>query len=675
MSSSSAVPLAAPTPQTDSDLKVMANAIRALSMDAVEAAKSGHPGMPMGCADIAAVLWTQVLKYDAAAPEWPDRDRFVLSAGHGSMLLYAVAYLTGYAAMPLSEIKRFRQFESRTPGHPEHDVAIGVETTTGPLGQGFANAVGMAIAERALHARFGDGLVDHFTYVLASDGDLMEGISHEAASLAGHLGLRKLIVLYDDNKISIDGPTSLSFTDDTLARFRAYGFDVAAVDGHDAEALAAALKTAQASTKPSLIACRTVIGFGAPQKAGTEKCHGSPLGTDEIKGAREKLGWTAPAFEIPEKILAAWRGAGQRGQEARKAWEARYAALDPSTRAAFDLALSGQLPAEVAKTLAALKTKLASDKPAHATRQSSGLALEALMPVLPCLLGGSADLSGSNNTQTKAAGIFTAAEGRGRYLHYGVREHGMAAAMNGMALHGGIIPYGGTFLQFADYCRPAIRLAALMRQRVVFVMTHDSIGLGEDGPTHQPAEHLAALRAIPNLWVLRPCDGIETAECWQIALARQDGPSVIVLSRQAVPTLRDGRSENAAARGGYVLAEAKGKRQATLIATGTEVSIALEAQAQLASQGIAAAVVSLPSMELFFAEDSAYRASVLGDAPRFGVEAAIRQGWDAVLGNEGEFIGMRGFGASAPAPELYRHFGITAEAIAKTVAATVQKRP
>jgi transketolase len=644
----------------------MANAIRALAMDAVEQAKSGHPGMPMGMADVATVLWSKYLRFDPENPTWPDRDRFVLSAGHGSMLLYALVYLAGYKKMTLEEIKRFRQLGSLTPGHPEHDVEIGAETTTGPLGQGFANSVGMALAERILNARFGDDLVDHRTFVIASDGDLMEGISHEAASLAGHLRLGRLVVFYDDNKISIDGPTTLAFTEDVPARFRAYGWHVQSIDGHDpAEIAKAAEEALQATDKPSLIACRTIIGFGAPKKQGTSATHGSPLGAEEVAGARKQLGWDHPPFMIPDEILTAWRKTGARGSAEQKVWRKRHA--ESAQRAEFNRVTEGALPKGLDEIFAQLKTKIAAEKPKAATRQSSGAVLEAILPVMPELIGGSADLTPSNNTQVKNFEPITPANYGGRYVHFGVREHGMAAGMSGMALHGGIIPYGGTFLQFADYCRPALRLAALMKRRVIFVMTHDSIGLGEDGPTHQPVEHLAALRAIPDLLVFRPCDGIETAECWQLALESRDRPSLLSLTRQSVPTLRscDGKvcPENLSACGGYVLAGMDETRDVTLIATGSEVSIAIEARAQLGKDGIKAAVVSMPCTRLFDEQDEDYRASVLGAAPRVVIEAAIEQGWERTIGEKGAFVGMKGFGASAPGDDLYRHFGITAEKV------------
>ena len=648
--------------------KGMSNAIRALAMDAVERAKSGHPGMPMGMADVATVLWSKFLRFDAENPAWPDRDRFILSGGHGSMLLYALAYLSGFKKMTMEEIKNFRQFGSHTAGHPEVDVELGIEMTTGPLGQGLAHSTGFALAERILNARFGSDLVDHRTFVMAGDGDLMEGISHEAASLAGHLKLGRLVVYWDDNKISIDGSTDLSFTEDVQARFRAYGWHVQAIDGHDPAAIEAATKAALAVTdKPSLIACRTIIGFGAPKKQGTHGCHGSPLGTEEIAAARVQLGWPHEPFVIPDTILSAWRAAGTRNRAAYQAWTQRHAAH--TNRAEFDRAMQGDLPEAYTAAFDQFKQKIAAEMPTHATRQSSGSVLETILPTIPELVGGSADLTPSNNTQVKGFPDVNAQNYGGRYVRYGVREHGMAAAMNGMALHGGIIPYGGTFMQFADYCRPSIRLAALMHTRVIYIMTHDSIGLGEDGPTHQPVEHLAALRAIPNLMVMRPCDGIETAECWDVALRSKTRPSLMALSRQNLPTVRskDGKAcpQNLSACGAYVLAGMDEKRDVTLLATGSEVSLALEARATLKEQGIIAAVVSMPCWALFEEQTAEYRASVLGTAPRIAIEAAICQGWERYIGDKGAFIGMTGFGASAPADKLYEHFGITA---AKTVA-------
>ncbi|HUZ30988.1 MAG TPA: transketolase [Xanthobacteraceae bacterium] len=652
----------------------MANAIRALAMDAVEQAKSGHPGLPMGAADFATVLFTRFLKFDPADPAWPDRDRFVLSAGHGSMLIYALLHLLGYETMTIGELKRFRQFGSLTPGHPEYGHTPGIETTTGPLGQGLANAVGMAIAERHLAAEFGDDVVDHSVYVLASDGDLMEGISQEAIALAGHLKLKKLVVLFDDNGISIDGPLALADSVDQVKRFESAGWAATRIDGHDPAAIATALEAAKTSDRPSLIACRTTIGFGAPTKAGTEKCHGSALGAEEIAGAREKLGWTAPAFEIPAAIRAQWRIAGERGRPERLAWETRLAALDAHKRTEFARRIRGVLPTgELAAAVASVKQKLAEAPKEIATRSASEFALEALTAALPEMIGGSADLTGSVNTRTKAMKAMRAADYSGRFIHYGVREHAMAAAMNGMALHGGIIPYSGTFLVFSDYCRPAIRLAALMGKRVIHVMTHDSIGLGEDGPTHQPVEQIAALRTIPNLKVFRPCDTVETIECWQLALESEHGPSVLALSRQNLPQLRLGfDTANRCRHGAYelVAADNGGTAGVSLFASGSEVAIAVAAQKLLAARKIAARVVSVPCFELFLAAPEKERAAIVGNAKvNVAVEAGIRQGWDAVIGSAGTFIGMTGFGASAQYKELYQHFGITPEKVAEAALA------
>ncbi len=635
-------------------------------MDAVEAAKSGHPGMPMGMADVATVLFQDFLKFDPTEPHWPDRDRFVLSAGHGSMLLYALLYLTGYADMTLDEIKRFRQWESRTPGHPEYGAASGIETTTGPLGQGLGNAVGMAMAEALLSARFGRAAVDHYTYVIAGDGCLMEGISHEAISLAGHLRLGRLIVLFDDNRISIDGPTSLAVSDDQAARFRASGWDVQAADGHDAGEIRAAIARARATETPSLIMCRTTIAYGAPTKAGSEAAHGSPLGASEIAGARTALGWPYPPFEIPGPILAEWRAIGARGAAARQAWRQRLASLDPKTRATFERVVASRLPDGWDASLIELKRSFSAERPKLATRQTSGAAIEALAPVLPELIGGSADLTGSNNTKAKGQAVVTPEDWRGSYLHYGVREHAMAAVMNGMTLHRGIIPYGGTFLVFTDYARPSMRLSALMGLGVIYVMTHDSIGLGEDGPTHQPVEHLASLRAMPNLRVFRPADGVETAECWALAIAERRRPAVFALSRQALPTVRtEHRADNPSARGAYELVPATGTARVTLFATGSEIAIALEARALLEKDGTGTRVVSVPCHELFWEQPGEYRARILGTGTaRVAVEAGIALGWERFIGPDGAFVGMRGFGASAPAGELYKHFGITAEAVA-----------
>ena len=652
--------------------QAMANAIRALAMDAVEAAKSGHPGMPMGMADVATALFADHMKFDAADPHWPDRDRFVLSAGHGSMLIYALLHLTGHADMTIAQIRNFRQLGAITAGHPEFGHATGIETTTGPLGQGLANAVGMAMAERHLAAKFGTGLVDHHTYVIAGDGCLMEGISHEAASMAGHMGLGRLIVLFDDNGISIDGSTDLAVSDDTTGRFEAYGWQVLSVDGHDMDAVSDAIATAKAADdRPSLIRCRTVIGFGAPQKAGTSGAHGAPLGDAEIDGTRAALGWTHAPFEIPADIASAWRDVGRRGAAARADWTKRHAAADSAD---FDTAMRGDYSAAVNDAIVGWKETLAADPQKIATRVASQKAIEALLPACPALFGGSADLTGSNNTRGGGQDIFDRTNPAGTYIHYGVREHGMAAAMNGIALHGGAIPYGGTFLVFTDYCRPSIRLSALMRQRAIYVMTHDSIGLGEDGPTHQPVEHLAALRVIPNLLVFRPGDAVETAEAWQCALDATHSPSVLALSRQGLAQFRHGdMTRNMTARGAYVAAEAEGGRQVTLIASGSEVGIAYAAQAGLAADGIAAAVVSAPCLELFWQQDADWREKVLGDTPRIVIEAAMRQPWDRLLRDSDAFVGMDDFGASAPAPALYEHFGITADAVAEQARACLAK--
>jgi transketolase len=648
----------------------MANALRALAMDAVEQAKSGHPGMPMGMADIAAVLFTQFLRFDPLAPDWPDRDRFVVSNGHGCMLLYGLLHLTGYPDMTLDELKRFRQLGSRTAGHPERRHASGIEVTTGPLGQGLGNSVGMALAERMLAAEFGDEVVDHHTYVFAGDGCLMEGISHEAASLAGHLGLNKLIVLYDDNSVSIDGPTELAFSDDPLLRFRGYGWAAERIDGHDHQAVADAIRRAQKSDRPSLIACRTIIAFGAPTKAGTAAAHGAPLGAAEIAGARERLGWSDPPFAIPEDIRAEWRTAGARGEAVRRAWERRLQSLPAERRTEFLRRQRNQLPSGLDAAIAKLCKDFRQGNAKIATRQASGTVLDTLTQVVPELVGGSADLTPSNNTKAKDQKDVRRGDFSGRYIRYGVREHGMAAAMNGIAAHRGLIPYGGTFLTFSDYARPAIRLAAFMGVGVVYVMTHDSIGLGEDGPTHQPIEHLAALRAMPGLYVFRPADAVETAECWALALQRREAPSLLALTRQALPLLRgEATPENRSAYGAYVLAEASGTRQVTLLATGSEVSVAVVACDLLAREGIRAAVVSMPCWELFEKQAREYQDAVLGSPPRVAVEAAVQLGWERWLGPRGAFIGMTGFGASAPVEALYPHFGITPEKVAEAARA------
>ncbi|NNF80759.1 MAG: transketolase [Rhizobiales bacterium] len=649
----------------------MANAIRALSMDAVQAANSGHPGLPMGAADIATVLFTRIMKFDATAPNWADRDRFVLSAGHGSMLLYSCLHLLGYEDFTCDQLKNFRQLGYLTAGHPEFGHGAGIETTTGPLGQGFGNAVGMALAERIMAAQFGDEAVDHYTFVLAGDGCLMEGISQEALTLAGHLNLSKLIVLFDDNGISIDGPVSLSDSTDQMARFAASGWDVRAVDGHDQDAIYEAIEAARLTDAPSLIACKTVIGFGSPNKQGTSSTHGAPLGEEEISLTREALGWTSEPFEIPTEVRDAWRLAGIRGCKHRKAWEGRVDALDVDKKADFHRRLAGDLPESLDDAIAAYKEQLAEDKPALATRASSQNALDVINDVVPETIGGSADLTGSNNTKTAGMGEVIANDYSGRFIHYGIREHGMAAAMNGMALHGGVIPYSGTFLVFTDYCRPSIRLSALMKQRVIYVMTHDSIGLGEDGPTHQPVEHLAALRAMPNLYVFRPGDATETAECWQLALEARETPSILALTRQKIPAVRDRFfKQNYCARGAYELASADGDAEAVLFATGSELHLALDAKQQLDEAGCPARVVSVPCMELFHAQDEEYKARILGEERlRVAIEAGVEMGWANFIGNDGVFVGMQSFGASGPAEELYEHFGITADAAASAVLA------
>ena len=651
----------------------LANAIRALAMDAVEKAKSGHPGMPMGMADVATVLFTRFMKLNPADPAWPDRDRFVLSAGHGSMLQYALHYLLGYEDMPIEQLQSFRQFGSHTAGHPEYGHARGIETTTGPLGQGIATAVGMALAERMMNARYGDDLVDHYTYVIAGDGCLMEGLSHEAIDMAGHLKLGKLIVLWDDNHISIDGATSLSTSTDQVARFEACGWNTIRVNGHDEKEIEAALAKARSkSDKPWLIACNTIIGYGAPNRAGTSKAHGEALGAEEIAGAREKLDWPHTPFVVPEPVLAEWRKVAQRGASAQENWADRLAASGKA--GAFNAQVAGELPQSVETALNELIAKQITERPKIATRKASEIALGAINGATELTVGGSADLTHSNLTITKGMVSVQPGAYDGRYIHYGIREHGMAAAMNGIALHGGFIPYGGTFLIFSDYARGAIRLSALMGVRVIYVLTHDSIGLGEDGPTHQPVETLAALRALPNLLVFRPCDAVETAEAWAVALAEKKTPSALALSRQGLTALRtEDSGENLVAKGAYVLRETEGPRDVTLLATGSEVEIAIAAAHELGMVGVKAAVVSMPCWELFERQSDAYRRDVLGTAPRVGVEAALRFGWDRWLGDNGAFVGMNGFGASAPAGELYKHFGITAEAVAAAAQSLIKK--
>ncbi len=648
--------------------KTMANAIRALSMDAVQAANSGHPGMPLGMADVATVLFTRFLKFDPSQPKWPDRDRFVLSAGHGSMLLYSLLHLTGYGRPTMDEIRDFRQINSPCAGHPEYGEIPGIETTTGPLGQGLGMAVGMALAERLSAARYGDDITDHRTYVIVGDGCLMEGISHEVISMAGHLKLGKLCALWDDNSICIDGPTSMTVSDDQGARFAAAGWHVQACDGHDAEAIAAAISAANEDPRPSLIACKTIIGFGAPTKQGTAATHGAPLGEEEIAGARKALDWPHAPFEIPDDIASAWAAAGQRSVSESAAWQVRLDALDSATRDKFTTAEEGVLPAALFEGIAALKRELVAAPQKVATRKASQLVLEVVNEALDNTIGGSADLTGSVNTKTSQTEAITSEDFSGRYMYYGVREFGMSAVMNGIALHGGFIPYGGTFLVFADYSRPAIRLSALMGQRVIYVMTHDSIGLGEDGPTHQPVEHLASLRAIPELNVFRPADALETAEAWELAL-QEKKPSVIALSRQGLEQVRlEDSDENMVARGGYVLRPASGEAVVTLIATGSEVTLALAAQEILDSQGTPTKVVSMPSTGHFDAQDKSYREGVLGKGTtKVAVEAGVDQGWHKYIGAEGIFIGMSSFGASAPASDLYEHFGITSDMIVQAV--------
>jgi transketolase len=654
------------------DPRLLANAIRALSMDAVEAANSGHPGMPMGMADVATVLWTEYLKYDAADPAWHDRDRFVLSAGHGSMLIYSLLWLAGYERPTIEDISNFRKLGSPCAGHPENFMLEGVEATTGPLGQGLAMAVGMAIAERHLNAHFGDGLLDHRTWVIAGDGDLMEGVNHEAAGLAGHLGLGRLIVFWDDNRITIDGSTELSTSEDIPARYAAYGWHVAECDGHDFVQIRRAIDEALADGRPSLVRCRTIIGWGAPNKQGTSATHGAALGADEVAAARKQLVWESEPFEIPDEILAEWRSAGKRGAEAHEAWRGRLAASGESEE--LLRRMEGRLPGDTG--IAGWLDRLAAEPQKLATRKSSELALEAINAAVDETIGGSADLTGSNNTKTKSQNHLTKDDYSGRYIYYGIREFGMAAAMNGMALHGGIIPYGGTFLVFSDYCRPAIRLSALQGARVVYVMTHDSIGLGEDGPTHQPVEHLTSLRLIPNLAVLRPADSVETAECWQLALERREGPTLLALTRQNLAQVRLGRSaENLCARGAYRLRGAGAERRVVLIATGSEVSLALAVADSLEGHGIGADVVSMPSWSHFDAQDEAYRSALLpADSLKVSIEAGTTLGWERYVGPRGLSIGLDRFGASAPGDDLFRRFGFTAEAIAPQILAAMDSQ-
>ena len=646
-------------------LAPMANAIRALSMDAVQAANSGHPGMPMGMADVATVLWSDYLKHDPKAPDWADRDRFVLSAGHGSMLVYSLLHLSGYAHPTMDDIRNFRQLGSPCAGHPENFLLDGVESTTGPLGQGLAMAVGMAMAERHLNATFGDDLVDHRTWVIAGDGCLMEGINHEAIGLAGHLKLGRMVVLWDDNNITIDGTTDLSTSEDIKARYAATGWHVVACDGHDFADIRRAIDEAVADERPSLVACKTVIGKGAPTKQGTSATHGAPLGDDEIAAAREVLGWDAKPFDIPEDVLADWRSTAETGTEAHASWQNR--AAEHAQKAEFDRRMAGELPDGF--SLDSYIQSLMKEPVKVATRKASEMALGQINGKLPETMGGSADLTGSNNTKAGGIGPFTADDYAGRYVYYGIREFGMAAAMNGMALHGGVIPYGGTFLVFTDYCRAAIRLSALQQVRVVYVMTHDSIGLGEDGPTHQPIEHVQSLRMMPNVLVMRPADAVETAECWEIALRQKDRPTVLALSRQNLPQLRNSPEETGqSAKGAYRLKKAGAKRQVVLVATGSEVHVALETAEQLEKQGVGADVVSMVCTELFDEQDAAYRSDILpADALKVSVEAGTTFGWERYVGTDGLTIGIDRFGASAPADQLFAKFGLTADAIAPQI--------
>ncbi len=650
------------------DLMGMANAVRFLSADAVQKANSGHPGMPMGTADIATVLFTKFLKFDASDPYWPDRDRFILSAGHGSMLLYSLLYLTGNRKMTIEEIKDFRQLGSITAGHPEYGLVGGIETTTGPLAQGLGNAVGMAIAEKLLSSRFQTDIVDHYTYVLAGDGCLMEGLSHEAISIAGHLKLAKLIVLYDDNEITIDGPTSLAMSDDQVLRFEACGWEAIRVDGHNVGEIENALSQAKISSKPTIILCKTKIGFGAPNLEGSNKSHGAPLGEEEIAKAKSALNWNYDPFEVPEEILNSWREVGKHGSSERKKWEDKLELLPLDQKNHFTRSTSGELPEGWEKSITQVIETAIQDAPKMATRKASELVIEHISKAIPELVGGSADLTGSNNTKVDDLKVITAEDFKGRYIHWGVREHGMAAAMNGMALHGGIIPFGGTFLVFTDYCRPSIRLSALMGLRVIYIMTHDSIGLGEDGPTHQPIEHLASLRAMPDLLVFRPADLVETAECWQLALEHKNNPSVIALSRQSLPAVRTKTSNHSlSAKGGYIISETQNKLNATILATGSEVSLALSAREDLEKEGIHINVVSMPCLELFQMQDGEYKQRVLGDAPRIALEAGSAYGWEKFVGENGEIVGMNSFGASAPGNALFDHFSITKETIKETI--------
>lgn len=652
-----------------SQLQSMANAIRFLSADAIEKSKSGHPGMPLGMADVATVLFSKFIKLDAANPRWFDRDRFVLSAGHGSMLLYSLLYLTGYEDICLDDLKNFRQLGAKTAGHPEYGHLAGIDMTTGPLGQGITSAVGMALAERIIAAKYGEDVCSHYTYVIAGDGCLMEGISEEAISTAAHLGLNKLIVFWDNNNITIDGSVSAANSTDQIKRFQAVGWNTIEIDGHNYDQIEQAVAAAQKSDKPTLVACKTQIGYGAPTKCGTSKCHGSPLGAEELAAMRQNLNWNYEPFEVPADVLEVWRAAGSRSHDAFLAWEKRARAKG---REFLDV-IADKLPAGWDKELNELKRQAVKEKTKVATRKASQMCLEAIVPHIPEIVGGSADLAASNLTFTSASKTVTKDDYNGNNVMYGIREHAMAAIMNGMALHGGIIPFGGTFFVFSDYMRPAMRLAALMGIRVIYVLTHDSIGVGEDGPTHQPIEHLASYRCIPNILTFRPCDVVETAEAWQIALETEDKPSLLALTRQGLPLLRTSAEVNLSAKGGYIIAGEDKKRQATIIATGSEVSLAVEAMNKLAEEGIKVAVVSMPCTELFDAQPIDYQEQVLGKAPRIAVEAASKFGWEKYVGLEGDIIGMDGFGASGPAEELYKYFGITVEEVADAVKNCLKK--
>ena len=652
-----------------SQLQSMANAIRFLSADAIEKSKSGHPGMPLGMADVATVLFSKFIKLDAANPRWFDRDRFVLSAGHGSMLLYSLLYLTGYEDICLDDLKNFRQLGAKTAGHPEYGHLAGIDMTTGPLGQGITSAVGLALAERIIAAKYGEDVCSHYTYVIAGDGCLMEGISEEAISTAAHLGLNKLIVFWDNNNITIDGSVSAANSTDQIKRFQAVGWNTIEIDGHNYDQIEQAVAAAQKSDKPTLVACKTQIGYGAPTKCGTSKCHGSPLGAEELAAMRQNLNWNYEPFEVPADVLEVWRAAGSRSHDAFLAWEKRARAKG---REFLDV-IADKLPAGWDKELNELKRQAVKEKTKVATRKASQMCLEAIVPHIPEIVGGSADLAASNLTFTSASKTVTKDDYNGNNVMYGIREHAMAAIMNGMALHGGIIPFGGTFFVFSDYMRPAMRLAALMGIRVIYVLTHDSIGVGEDGPTHQPIEHLASYRCMPNILTFRPCDVVETAEAWQIALETEDKPSLLALTRQGLPLLRTTAEVNLSAKGGYVIAGEDKKRQATIIATGSEVSLAVEAMNKLAEEGIKVAVVSMPSTELFDAQPIDYQEQVLGKAPRIAVEAASKFGWEKYVGLEGDIIGMDGFGASGPAEELYKYFGITVEEVADAVKNCLKK--